>query len=167
MRNFGFVASFAFLTAWFATASEQPQLVSKDQCTEQATCITNLRAFIDKYDGLTEVELTATGAIPIAYAGEKDGTVSPEEFADPLLRAQFPDHELCTIYRPGSDPYLAAQCPQIEQKRASLLRIHFFPFDVNNDNLISRLDDPTPNTYAPQAAKDNMITREDTTPYMF
>jgi len=109
MRNFRFVASLAFLTAWFAYGAEQPQLVPKKQCTERTTCITDLGAFIDTYDGLTEVELTATGAIPGAYDGEKDERVSPDEFADPLLRAKYFYHANCPIYSPDSAVYMASR----------------------------------------------------------
>jgi hypothetical protein len=154
MRFLKVYSTLALAVFALATAPK-PSLVPKGECTEQATCVSDLTTFISRYDGLTEMEITATGALPLAYRGEQDGRVSIEEFTEPLLRARFPDHDNCS--KPTGT---TRECNNYRYRKRHLLELHD-QFDLNNDGFIDSKDDSQNNPRYPDAEGDNKITSED------
>ena len=131
------------------TGNNQPRLVPAEECNPTRTCIPDLEGFIDKYDGLLEVEYTGTSAHPVAY-GERDGDVSIEERIEVYMVARHPLYPHCMDT--DSDFFPTIECKSIREKRADMVLNHFLPYDVTGDRKISEKDDLEP---------DNVISAED------
>lgn len=170
-----------------ASYAAAPVLVSKDACTEKATCIADLAVFISTYDGLTEIR-DLGGPIETAqqlvYGNIPDGKVTRAEVVDPAVKFVFPssrpelygreeDNGAPSCSAVGSVP-LRANSPITQedvQNKKGMSPFGFCFYAVAYDNAIRAtieedflydINKDGVISTADDRNKDNMITLEDT-----
>lgn len=124
-------------------AQEAVHLDDKAKCLSllrNVVCIPNLTSFIEDFDGKQKPNGED-------HYGKKDGLITPEEIIWPTIYAAIPNADKVRDMPRGKLDYNL-----IDIVYQRLKRKIFDPFDINNDEVISKADD---------ANGDNMVTSED------